>query len=87
MADCCGSGRRSVNSVQSSRFKSSTFGQPEVAFLRAMTEAIRFYKTGKEWTQGVIGKYLCTNDAENLERTYTRFRRSSPKRRTRLWTE
>jgi NitT/TauT family transport system substrate-binding protein len=43
-------------------------------FVRAMTEAIQIYKTEKEWTKGVIGKYLRTNDAENLERTYNSFR-------------
>jgi len=42
--------------------------------VRAMTEAIQIYKTEKEWTKGVIGKYLRTNDAENLERTYNSFR-------------
>ena len=43
-------------------------------FVRAMTEAIHIYKTEKEWSKGVIGKYLRTNDAENLERTYNSFR-------------
>jgi ABC-type nitrate/sulfonate/bicarbonate transport system substrate-binding protein len=42
-------------------------------FVRAMTEAIHIYKSEKEWTKGVIGKYLRINDAENLERTYTSF--------------
>jgi NitT/TauT family transport system substrate-binding protein len=43
-------------------------------FVRAMSEAIHIYKTEKEWTKGVIGKYLRTNDAENLERSYNSFR-------------
>jgi hypothetical protein len=43
-------------------------------FARAMTEAIQIYKTEKEWTKGVIGKYLRTNDAGNLERSYNSFR-------------
>jgi NitT/TauT family transport system substrate-binding protein len=43
-------------------------------FVRAMTEAIHIYKTEKEWTKGVIGKYLRTNDPENLERSYNSFR-------------
>ncbi len=43
-------------------------------FVRAMTEAIHIYKSEKEWTKAVIGKYLRTNDAENLERTYNSFR-------------
>ena len=42
-------------------------------FVRAMTEAIHIYKSEKEWTKSVIGKYLRTNDAENLERTYNSF--------------
>lgn len=42
-------------------------------FIRAMSEAIHIYKSEKEWTKGVIGKYLRTNDAENLERTYNSF--------------
>jgi hypothetical protein len=43
-------------------------------FVRALTEAIQIYKTEKEWTKGVIGKYLRTDDAENLERSYNSFR-------------
>jgi ABC-type nitrate/sulfonate/bicarbonate transport system substrate-binding protein len=42
-------------------------------FVRAMTEAIHIYKSEKEWTKSVIGKYLRTNDPENLERTYNSF--------------
>ena len=42
-------------------------------FVRAMTEAIHIYKSEKEWTKSVIGKYLRTNEAENLERTYNSF--------------
>ncbi len=43
-------------------------------FVRAMTEAIHIYKTEKDWTKAIIGKYLRTTDAENLERTYNSFR-------------
>lgn len=43
-------------------------------FVRAMTEAIHIYKTEKEWTKGVIAKYLRTDDAENLERSYNSFK-------------
>ena len=43
-------------------------------FVRAVTEAIAIYKTEKEWTKMVIGKYLRTNDADNIERTYNSFR-------------
>ena len=43
-------------------------------FVRAMTEAIHIYKTEKEWTKTVIGKYLRMSDAENLERTYNSFK-------------
>ena len=42
-------------------------------FVRAMTEAIYIYKTEKEWTKTVIGKYLRMNDPESLERTYSSF--------------
>ena len=34
-----------------------------------MTEEIHIYKTEKESTKSVIVKYLCTNDAENPERS------------------
>jgi len=43
-------------------------------FVRAVTESIHIYKTEKDWTKAVNGKCLCTNDAENLERSYTSFR-------------
>jgi len=43
-------------------------------FVRAMTETIAIYKTEKEWSKGVIGKYLRINDAANLERSYNSFR-------------
>lgn len=36
----------------------------------ALTEAIHVYKTEKEWTQSIIGKYLKVTDPENLERAY-----------------
>lgn len=36
----------------------------------ALTEAIHVYKTEKEWTKSIIGKYLKVTDAENLERAY-----------------
>jgi NitT/TauT family transport system substrate-binding protein len=42
-------------------------------FVHAMTEAIFIYKTEKEFTKAVIGKYLRTTDPENLERTYDSF--------------
>jgi ABC-type nitrate/sulfonate/bicarbonate transport system substrate-binding protein len=37
---------------------------------QALTEAIHVYKTEKEWTKALIGKYLKVNDAESLERAY-----------------
>jgi ABC-type nitrate/sulfonate/bicarbonate transport system substrate-binding protein len=36
----------------------------------ALTEAIYGYKTEKEWTKALIGRYLKVNDAESLERAY-----------------
>jgi len=36
----------------------------------ALTEAIHVYKTEKEWTKSIIGKYLKVTDPENLERAY-----------------
>jgi ABC-type nitrate/sulfonate/bicarbonate transport system substrate-binding protein len=36
----------------------------------ALTEAIYVYKTEKEWTKALIGRYLKVNDAESLERAY-----------------
>ena len=36
----------------------------------ALTEAIHVYKTEKEWTKSIIGKYLKVSDPENLERAY-----------------
>ena len=36
----------------------------------ALTEAIHVYKTEKEWTKALIGRYLKVNDAESLERAY-----------------
>ncbi|HEU4638903.1 MAG TPA: hypothetical protein VFS84_08620, partial [Candidatus Binatia bacterium] len=35
-----------------------------------LTEAIYVYKTEKEWTKALIGRYLKVNDAESLERAY-----------------
>jgi ABC-type nitrate/sulfonate/bicarbonate transport system substrate-binding protein len=46
---------------------------PLARFVRAMTEAIYIYKTEKEWTKTVIGKYLRMNDPESVERTYQSF--------------
>ena len=42
--------------------------------VRAMTEAIYIYRTEKEWTKTIIGKYLRMNDPESLERTYQSFK-------------
>jgi NitT/TauT family transport system substrate-binding protein len=36
----------------------------------ALTEAIHVYKTEKEWTKALIGRYLKVNDPESLERAY-----------------
>ena len=36
----------------------------------ALTEAIYVFKTEKEWTKALIGRYLKVNDAESLERAY-----------------
>jgi ABC-type nitrate/sulfonate/bicarbonate transport system substrate-binding protein len=36
----------------------------------ALTEAIYVYKTEKEWTKALIGRYLKVNDPESLERAY-----------------
>ena len=36
----------------------------------ALTEAIHVYKTEKEWTKTLIGRYLKVNDPESLERAY-----------------
>jgi ABC-type nitrate/sulfonate/bicarbonate transport system substrate-binding protein len=36
----------------------------------ALTEAIHVYKTEKEWSKALIGRYLKVNDPENLERAY-----------------
>jgi NitT/TauT family transport system substrate-binding protein len=45
---------------------------PEVisAVIRASSEAIHFYKTQKEPSLKILGKYLQTNDREALEETY-----------------
>jgi len=45
---------------------------PEVigAVIRASSEAIHFYKTQKEPSIKILGKYLQTNDREALEETY-----------------
>jgi ABC-type nitrate/sulfonate/bicarbonate transport system substrate-binding protein len=36
----------------------------------ALTEAIHVYKTEKEWSKALIGRYLKVNDPESLERAY-----------------
>ena len=36
----------------------------------ALTESIYVYKTEKEWTKALIGRYLKVNDPESLERAY-----------------
>jgi hypothetical protein len=36
----------------------------------ALIEAIYVYKTEKEWTKALIGRYLKVNDPESLERAY-----------------
>ncbi|HEX7226942.1 MAG TPA: hypothetical protein VF353_04140 [Candidatus Binatia bacterium] len=44
----------------------------------APTEAIYVYKTEKEWTKALIGRYLKVNDPESLQRVYNSLRTILP---------
>jgi NitT/TauT family transport system substrate-binding protein len=49
-------------------------------FTRALLEGIQLYKTNKEFSKKVIGKYVKTNDNEALEDSYQYFSRLVPQK-------